>query len=59
MKPVNRNIVTPDKFTIQSLCSIPNATGKLSVLLRDIGLAAKRVNASENLKIFLKPQYEL
>lgn len=44
MSPINRTISTLDEFTIQSLRSIPNATGELSSLLRDIGLAAKRVN---------------
>ncbi len=44
MLPINRNILTLDEFTIQSLRHIPNATGELSTLLREIGLAAKRVN---------------
>ena len=48
MNPVNRNILTLDEFTIQSLRAIPNATGELSTLLRDIGLAAKRVNVEVN-----------
>lgn len=48
MKPVNRAILTLDEFTIQSLRAIPNATGELSTLLRDIGLAAKRVNVEVN-----------
>lgn len=42
--PINRKILTLDEFTIQSFRSIPNATGELSALLRDIGLAAKRIN---------------
>ncbi|MFY7793424.1 MAG: fructose-bisphosphatase class I, partial [Chitinophagaceae bacterium] len=41
---VNRQIRTLDEFTIQQLRDFPNATGELSNLLRDIGLAAKRVN---------------
>ena len=40
--------MTLDEFTIQQLRLIPNATGELSGLLRDIGLAAKRVNAKVN-----------
>lgn len=45
---VNRKILTLDEFTIQQLRNIPNATGELSSLLRDIGLAAKRVNVEVN-----------
>lgn len=45
---VNRNILTLDEFTIQSLRQFPQATGELSTLLRDIGLAAKRVNVEVN-----------
>ncbi len=45
---VNRKILTLDEFTIQQLRGIPNATGELSSLLRDIGLAAKRVNVEVN-----------
>jgi fructose-1,6-bisphosphatase I len=45
---VNRNIRTLDEFTIQSLRQFPHATGELSSLLRDIGLAAKRVNVEVN-----------
>src|SRR3954470_4035838 len=48
MNPVNRNILTLDEFTLESLRAIPNATGELSTLLRDIGLAAKRVNVEVN-----------
>lgn len=48
MNPINRTIATLDEFTIQSLRAIPNATGELSTLLRDIGLAAKRVNVEVN-----------
>lgn len=45
---VNRNILTLDEFTIQSVRQFPQATGELSTLLRDIGLAAKRVNVEVN-----------
>jgi fructose-1,6-bisphosphatase I len=45
---INRRVQTLDEFTIQQLRSIPNATGELSNLLRDIGLAAKRVNVEVN-----------
>ena len=45
---VNRRVLTLDEFTIQQLRNFPNATGELSNLLRDIGLAAKRVNVEVN-----------
>jgi fructose-1,6-bisphosphatase I len=45
---VNRRVLTLDEFTIQQLRHIPNATGEMSSLLRDIGLAAKRVNVEVN-----------
>jgi len=45
---INRKILTLDEFTIQQLRDFPNATGELSRLLRDIGLAAKRVNVEVN-----------
>lgn len=45
---VNRKIQTLDEFTIQQLRDFPNATGELSHLLRNIGLAAKRVNVEVN-----------
>jgi fructose-1,6-bisphosphatase I len=45
---VNRKVLTLDEFTIQQFRTIPNATGELSGLLRDIGLAAKRVNVEVN-----------
>lgn len=48
MSPVNRNILTLDEFTIQQLRDFPLATGELSGLLRDMGLAAKRVNVEVN-----------
>src|SRR6202453_5074696 len=45
---VNRKVLTLDEFTLQQLRNFPNATGELSNLLRDIGLAAKRVNVEVN-----------
>src|SRR6201986_4599791 len=45
---VNSKGLTLDEFTIQQLREIPNATGELSGLLRDMGLAAKRVNVEVN-----------
>ncbi|MEI8075690.1 MAG: class 1 fructose-bisphosphatase [Bacteroidota bacterium] len=45
---INRNILTLDEFTIQQMRMFPNATGELSTLLRDIGLAAKRINVEVN-----------
>ncbi|MBS1948765.1 MAG: class 1 fructose-bisphosphatase [Bacteroidetes bacterium] len=45
---INRRVSTLDEFTIQQLRNFPNATGELSNLLRDIGLAAKRVNVEVN-----------
>ncbi|MFL5772595.1 MAG: class 1 fructose-bisphosphatase [Flavisolibacter sp.] len=48
MSPINRQILTLDEFTIQQLRQFPQATGELSSLLRDIGLAAKRVNVEVN-----------
>ena len=45
---INRKVQTLDEFTIMQLRNFPNATGELSGLLRDIGLAAKRVNVEVN-----------
>ncbi len=45
---VNRKIQTLDEFTIQQIRDFPHATGELSHLLRNIGLAAKRVNVEVN-----------
>ena len=45
---INRRVQTLDEFTIQQLRDFPQATGELSMLLRDIGLAAKRVNVEVN-----------
>lgn len=43
-----RKFMTLEEFTIQELRNYPRATGELSGLLRDIGLAAKRVNVEVN-----------
>ncbi|HTE26879.1 class 1 fructose-bisphosphatase [Flavitalea sp.] len=48
MNNLNRKIYTLDEFTIQQTKGFPNATGELSGLLRDIGLASKRVNVEVN-----------
>jgi fructose-1,6-bisphosphatase I len=40
--------LTLDEFTIQQLRLFPGGTGELSRLLRDIGLAAKRINVEVN-----------
>ena len=48
MTNINRNVLTLDEFTIQQLRMFPMATGELSGLLRDMGLAAKRVNVEVN-----------
>jgi fructose-1,6-bisphosphatase I len=48
MSVVNRQVLTLDEFTIQQMREFPKATGELSSLLRDIGLAAKRVNVEVN-----------
>ena len=48
MNIINRQVLTLDEFTIQQLRDFPHATGELSGLLRDIGLAAKRVNVEVN-----------
>jgi len=45
---ISRHVLTLDEFTIQQLRNFPNATGELSGLLRDMGLAAKRVNVEVN-----------
>ena len=48
MSTINRKVLTLDEFTIQQLRLFPLATGELSGLLRDIGLASKRVNVEVN-----------
>ncbi len=45
---INRKIQTLDEFTIQQMRDFPKATGELSGLLRDIGLAAKRIHVEVN-----------
>src|ERR1700760_1113977 len=45
---IDRKVLTLDEFTLQQLRMFPNATGELSNLLRDIGLAAKRINVEVN-----------
>ena len=45
---INRRVQTLDEFTIQQMRDFPHATGELSGLLRDIGLASKRVNVEVN-----------
>ncbi|MEO8416068.1 MAG: class 1 fructose-bisphosphatase [Ginsengibacter sp.] len=45
---VNRQVLTLDEFTIREMRLFPKATGELSGLLRDIGLAGKRVNVEVN-----------
>ncbi len=45
---VNRKVQTLDEFTIQQIRDIPTATGELAHLLRNIGLAAKRIHAEVN-----------
>lgn len=40
--------LTLDEFTIQQLRLFPGGTGELSRLLRDIGLASKRINVEVN-----------
>lgn len=45
---VTRQVLTLDEFTIREMRAFPKATGELAGLLRDIGLAAKRVNVEVN-----------
>jgi fructose-1,6-bisphosphatase I len=45
---IYRGIQTLDEFTIQQMRDFPHATGELSGLLRDMGLAAKRVHVEVN-----------
>lgn len=40
----SRKLMTLDEFTIQETRKFPQATGELSALLRDIGLACKLIN---------------
>lgn len=48
MALINRQVLTLDEFTIREMRAFPQATGELSGLLRDIGLAAKRINVEVN-----------
>lgn len=45
---INRSILTLEEFRKQELRFLPHATGELSNLLRDIALAAKRINVEVN-----------
>lgn len=45
---INRKVQTLDEFTIQQRRDVSGATGELSMLLKDIALAAKRVNVEVN-----------
>jgi len=45
---INRTVLTLEEFRKQEVRSLPHATGELSNLLRDIALAAKRVNVEVN-----------
>src|SRR5690349_3191864 len=45
---IHKNILTLEEFTYRQLRMFPHATGELSALLRDIGLAAKRIHAAVN-----------
>lgn len=45
---ISRSVLTLDEFTIREMRSFAKATGELSGLLRDVGLAAKRVNVEVN-----------
>jgi fructose-1,6-bisphosphatase I len=48
LNSVNRKVLTLDEFTIREMRAFPKATGELAGLLRDVGLAAKRVNVEVN-----------
>ena len=45
---INRKVLTLDEFITQQTREFPRATGELSSLLRDIALAAKRINVEVN-----------
>jgi fructose-1,6-bisphosphatase I len=45
---LNRSVLTLDEFTIKEMRAFPQATGELAALLRDIGLAGKRINVEVN-----------
>lgn len=44
----NRQLITLDEFTVHQTKQFQNATGELSTLLRDIGLACKFINKQVN-----------
>ena len=44
----HRKLITLDEFTIQETRKFPGATGELSAILRDIGLACKMINKQVN-----------
>lgn len=48
MNTIPTPVMTLEEFTIQELRNFPQATGQLSGLLRDICLAAKRINVEVN-----------
>ncbi len=45
---MDRNVLTLDEFRVSEMRIFPAATGALSTLLRDIGLAAKMINFEVN-----------
>ncbi len=45
---ISRHVLTLDEFIIQQMRAFPQATGELAGLLKDIALAAKRVNVEVN-----------
>jgi fructose-1,6-bisphosphatase I len=45
---ISRKLMTLDEFTIQETRRFPQATGELSAVLRDIGLACKMINKQVN-----------
>jgi fructose-1,6-bisphosphatase I len=45
---IERNVLTLDEFRVSEVRNFPSATGELSTLLRDIGLAAKIINVEVN-----------
>jgi fructose-1,6-bisphosphatase I len=44
----NRKLITLDEFTVFQTRQFSNATGELSIILRDIGLACKLINKKVN-----------
>lgn len=45
---IERNVLTLDEFRVSEIRNFPAATGELSNLLRDIGLAARMINVEVN-----------